>query len=172
MKHEILSSELSVSKNCNCPLSEKIVQLERNLVNTAQFHGHELLEINPIPTSTGDDILENSISKVFSETNDFQTCHLLKKKDTMIVKFKYRKQKHSIFIKRNNLCNKLDIVNQLNFFGRLLPSERISHKNHQLPYISRQLKNANNNNSKNTWDKLWFSCEIVPYGKSSISIFQ
>ena len=27
------------------------------------------------------------------------------------------------------------------------------------------------NHSKNIWDKVWFSCKIVPYGKSSISTF-
>ena len=28
------------------------------------------------------------------------------------------------------------------------------------------------NHSKNIWDKLLVSCEIAPYGKSSISIFE
>ena len=37
-RHEILSSELTVSKNCNRLLSERIVQLERNAVNNAQYH--------------------------------------------------------------------------------------------------------------------------------------
>ena len=37
-RFEILSSELAVSKNCNRLLSERIVQLERNTVNTAQYH--------------------------------------------------------------------------------------------------------------------------------------
>ena len=32
------SSELTVSKNCNRLLSERIVQLERNAVNNAQYH--------------------------------------------------------------------------------------------------------------------------------------
>ena len=54
-QYEILSSGLTVSKNCNRLLSEIIVQLERNTVNNAQYHHHESLEINPVPASVGDD---------------------------------------------------------------------------------------------------------------------
>ena len=50
-KYEILSSELSVSKNCNCLLSERVVQLERNAVNNAQYHRRESIEINSVPVS-------------------------------------------------------------------------------------------------------------------------
>ena len=35
-QYEILSSVLTVSKNCNCLLDERIVQLERNTVNNVQ----------------------------------------------------------------------------------------------------------------------------------------
>ena len=44
-QYEILSSKLTVSENCNCLLSGRIVQLERNSVNHAQFHHCESLEI-------------------------------------------------------------------------------------------------------------------------------
>ena len=37
-RYEVLSSELTISKNCNCLLDERIVQLERNAVNNAQYH--------------------------------------------------------------------------------------------------------------------------------------
>ena len=49
-RYEILSSELSIIKNCYGLLSERIVQLERNAVNKAQYHRREALEINPVPT--------------------------------------------------------------------------------------------------------------------------
>ena len=42
-RYEILSSELSVTKNCNRLLSQRIVQLERNTVNNAQYHRRESL---------------------------------------------------------------------------------------------------------------------------------
>ena len=63
--------------------------------------------------------------------DNLQACHRLKKKETMIVKFKRRKQKHSILINRNNLCNKSDVLTQLNFSGRLFVSESMCHENHQ-----------------------------------------
>ena len=40
-RYEILTSELTVSKNCNRLLSEIIVQLERNAVNNAEYHRRE-----------------------------------------------------------------------------------------------------------------------------------
>ena len=147
-QYEILSSEVTVSKNCNRLPSERIVQLERNSVNNIQFHRRESLEINPVPASVGDDVLESSLCRAFSVTghevkpDDLQTCHHLRKKDTVIVKFKCRKQKRSILINRKNLRNKSNVLTQLNFSGRLFVSESMCHENHQLSYTCRQLKNA------------------------------
>ena len=74
--------------------------------------------------------------------DDLQACHHLKKKDSVIVKFKCKKQKHSILVNRKNLHNKSDVLTQLNFSGRLFLLESMRHKNHQLSYKSRQLKNV------------------------------
>ena len=124
-QNEILSSELSISKNCNHFLTERIVQLERNAVNNVQYQHCELLEIKPVLTSIGDDILESTVCKTMSLTD-----HCLKKKDTVSVKFKCRKQKHSILINRKNLCNKLNVLTQLNFSGRLFLLESMCYENH------------------------------------------
>ena len=67
-QYEILSSELSVSKNCNCLLSERIVQLEGNVVNNAQYHCRESLEMKPAPASIDNDVLEGNICKALSLT--------------------------------------------------------------------------------------------------------
>ena len=147
-QYEILFSELTVSKNCNRLISERIVQLERNVVNNAQFHRRESLEINLVPATAGDDVLESSVWRALSltghevKTDDLQACHRFKKKHTVIVKFKCRKQKRSILINRRNLRNKSDVLTQLSFSGRLFVSERMCHENHQLSYKSRHLKNA------------------------------
>ena len=69
-RYEILSSELTVSKNCNRLLSKRIVQLERNAVNNAQYHRRVSLEINPVPASTSDDVLESSVCRALSLTSD------------------------------------------------------------------------------------------------------
>ena len=85
-RYEILNSELTVSKNCNRLLTERIVQLERNAVSNAQYHHRESLEINPVPASIGDDVLENSACRALSLTSqqvkpdDLQACHRLKKR--------------------------------------------------------------------------------------------
>ena len=78
--------ELTVSKNCNHLLGERIVQLERNAVNNVQYHSRESLEINPVPAPIGEDILESSVCRALPLTghevkpDDLQACHSLKKK--------------------------------------------------------------------------------------------
>ena len=67
-QYEILDSELTVSKNCNRLLNERIAQLERNVVSNAQYHRRETLEITPVPSSIGDDVLENSVCRALSPT--------------------------------------------------------------------------------------------------------
>ena len=111
-QYEILYSELTVSKNSNCLLSKRIVQLKRNVINNAQYHCRESLEINPVPASVGNDVLESSVCRALSltghevEPDDLQAYHHSKKKGTIIVKFKCRRQKRSILVNRKNLCNK------------------------------------------------------------------
>ena len=126
---------LTVSKNCNHLLSVRIVQLERNAVNNAQYHRRESLEINLVPASFGDNVLKSRICEGLSPTghevkrDDLQACHRLKKKDAVIVKFKCRKEKCSILINRKDLCNKSDALTQLNFFGRLFVFGSMCHEN-------------------------------------------
>ena len=74
------------------------------------------------------------------------------KKDTVIAKFKCRKQKRSILINRKNLRYKLDVLTQLNFSCRLFVSESMCHENHQLSYKCRQLKNAGKIHSTWFWN--------------------
>ena len=116
------------------------------------------MEINPVPTSIDDDVLENSVCRALSLTghevkpDDLQACHRLKKKDTVIIKFKCRKKRRSILINRKNLRNKSDGLTQLNFSGRLFVSESMCHENHQLSYKCRQLKNAGKIHSTWFWN--------------------
>ena len=76
-RYEIISSELTVSKNCKRLLRERIVQLERNAVASAQYH--------TVPASIGDDAIESSVCKALSligneeKPDDLQACHHLKK---------------------------------------------------------------------------------------------
>ena len=62
-RYEILPSELTVSKNCNRLLSERIVQSEKSAVNNAKYHCRESLEINTVPASIDGDTLESRVSE-------------------------------------------------------------------------------------------------------------
>ena len=96
-RFEVVSSDLAIIRNCNRLLTERVVQLERNAVTNAQYHRRESVEVNPIPPSISDEELELNISEALSLTgnevkpNDLQACHRLKKKESVIVKFKCRK---------------------------------------------------------------------------------
>ena len=86
------------------------------------------------------------------ETRRSSSMSLFEKKDTVIVKFKCRKQKRSILINRKNLRNKSDVLTQLNFSARLFVLESMCHENHQLSYKCRQLKNAGKIHSTWFWN--------------------
>ena len=129
--------------------------MERNAVNNAQYHRRESLEINSVPTSISDEVLESNICKALSLTghevtpDDLQACRRLKKKETVIVKFKCRKHKRRILKNRKNLRNKSDVLTQLKFSCRLFVSENMCHVIHQLADKCRQLKIAGKIHS--TW---------------------
>ena len=132
--------------------------MERNAVSNAQYHRLESLEINPVSASINDDVLENSVCRAFAghcyevKPDDLQACHRMKKKETVIIKFKFKKRKRSILINRKYLRNKSHVLTQQNFSGRLLVLESTCHENHQLFYKCRQLKIAGKINSTKFWN--------------------
>ena len=151
-QYEILNSELTVSKNRNCLLTERIVQWERNAVSNAQYHHHEPLEINPVPVSIGDNVLENRVCRALSLTShqvkpdDLQACHSLKKTTG-----RTRKNLRTSII-NDKTSDKSDVFTRLNFSGRIFVSESMCHKNHQLSYKCRLLKNAGKIHSTWFWN--------------------
>ena len=92
-------------------LTERVIQLERNAVTNAQYHQWELVEVNPVPPSISDKELEVNICQALSLTgyevkpDDLQTCDRLKKKESVIVKFKCRKLKQKTLVNWKNLQN-------------------------------------------------------------------
>ena len=115
-RYEIPSFELAVTKNCNCLLSERIAQLERNMFNNAQHHRCESLELNAVPISISNEVPESSICKALSLTshefkpNDLQACHRLKKKYT------YYDTYYNEYFERNDntITNPCDISSTFN----------------------------------------------------------
>ena len=108
-RFEVVSSDLAITRNCNRLLTKRVVQLESNAVTNAQYHRRESVEVNPIPPSISDEELELNICEALSLTgnevkpNDLQACHRLKKKESVIVKFKCRKLKQKVLVNRKNL---------------------------------------------------------------------
>ena len=86
------------------------------------------MEVNPVPPSISDEELELNICKALSLTahevkpDDLQACHCLKKKESVIVKFKCRKLKQRVVVNRKNLRNKSEDLCQLKFSGKLFKS--------------------------------------------------
>ena len=154
-RYEILSSELSVTKNCNLLLSERIVWFETNGVNNAQYHCRKSLDINPVSASISNEALETNIFEVPSLTGHDQQSPSMspfRKKETVIVKFKCKKFKPSIHNDRRNLHNKSDVITQLKFSGRLFILDSMCSENHKLAYKYRHLKNAGKIHSTWFWN--------------------
>ena len=60
--------QLSIKKDCNTLLHQRIIQLERNVVNNAQYLRRESLEVNPVPCDIGDSVLEETVCRAISLT--------------------------------------------------------------------------------------------------------
>ena len=157
-RFEVVSSDLVITKNCNRLQTKRVVQLERNAVTNAQYHRRELVEINPVPPSISDEELELNICKTLSLTghevksDDLKAYHRLKKKESVIVKFKCWKIKRRVLVNRKNPRNRSEHLGQLKFSGKLFILESRCHENHQLAYKSRQLKNAGKIHSTWFWN--------------------
>ena len=127
-------------------LHQRIIQLELNAVNNAQYHQRESLEINPVPRDIGDKVLEETVCTAISPTghevtpDDLHVRHRLKSKDRVILKFKDRKLKRSIQINRKVLQQKSLELSQLKFSGKLFISESMCYENQQLAYKCHQLR--------------------------------
>ena len=147
-KHEMVNSNLSISRCCNKLLLECITQLECNNLNNAQYNRRETLEINPVPSDIADDVLEQSACQALSltgisvELDDLQACHCMRNKGRVFIKFKCRKQKHCILSNCKSLNNKSLDLTQLKFSGKVFVNESMCHENHQLAYKCCQLKSA------------------------------
>ena len=111
-------SELSVSKNVNSKLHERVVALERQCWGNSQYSRRECLEITGIPDSINNDDLEETTIKIFDkldvaiDPSNIEDCHWLKSNGPkkVIIKFAKRKdanliRKYKNKLKGMNLCS-------------------------------------------------------------------
>ena len=69
-KYETFHSELKITQNCNSLLLERVYQLERNGVSNLQYHRRGTLEINLVPLTIQDSVLEKTVGYGSSNTNE------------------------------------------------------------------------------------------------------
>ena len=96
-----------------------------------------------------DDVLEQPLTGISVEPDNLQACHRMRKKASVIINFKCRKQKHRVLLSRKTLQNKRLDLTQLKFSGKLFVNESMCHENDQLAYKCRHLKSARKIHS--TW---------------------
>ena len=119
-KYDVLHSELLVSKNCNSLLLNQIINLERNVLNNAQHIRREMLELNPVPQSSNDE-LEQIACRAISLTDttvkpdDIHVCRRMKTKEKVIIKFKDRKQRNEVVFKTKEMNSKTAELRGLQF---------------------------------------------------------
>ena len=76
--------------------------MEHNAVANSQYSRRATIELHHVLADIAEDVLEENICKALSLTelnvipNDLHACHWTSKLDSIIVKFKYCKEKNSI----------------------------------------------------------------------------
>ena len=154
-KYDKVCSELQLSRNCNSHLLQRIIQLERNAATNCQFHRREALKKKPVPEYLGDKILEENVCKALFLTHvnvtpeQLHSCHRLEKRDCVIFKLKFCKQRQNVLFNRKDLKGKCSDLTQLRFAGKLFMNESKPQENQQLAYRCRQFKTAS---------KIHFTC--------------
>ena len=80
--------DLTISRNVNVKLMERLVVTERKCWANEQYSRRECLEISGIPESVSDDVLEDKIQGVLRaidaevDTEKIDSCHRLKGKSS------------------------------------------------------------------------------------------
>ena len=162
-KYDELHSELQVSRNCS-NLHNRVIELEKNALNTAQYVRMEIIEFSPVPGSISDQNLEEQVCKARSLTDikvegkDLHACCRMNRRDRLILKFKDRKLRYQVMANRKKLLEKKNELKELHFEESLYLSDSIYTENHNLFYKCRQLKNAKRVHS------CWFFNNVINAG--------
>ena len=91
-KFDQVYSELQISRKCYHHLFRRIIHLERNALSNSYYHRKDTIEINHVPKSLGDKILEKTICNAlpragFNVTPEQLHLSLLEKNSHVIAKF-------------------------------------------------------------------------------------
>ena len=100
-----IESELSVSKNKNSKLHERVVALERQCWGNNQYSRRECLEITDVPDNVSND---NQLDVAIDPAN-IEHCHWLKSNGPKKVIIKFTRRKDGTLIRKKK--NKLKGIN-------------------------------------------------------------
>ena len=111
-KYDELHSELQVPRKWSNLFRDRVIELEKNALNTAHYVRREIIEIRPVPGSISDQNLEEQVCKALSLTGikvkdkDLHACHRMKRRGRVILKFKDRKLRYQVMANRKKLMEK------------------------------------------------------------------
>ena len=106
---------MSVSKNVNSKLHERVVALERQCWGNNQYSRRECLEITSVPDSVSNDDMEKTTIRIFEkldvaiDPSSIKDCHWLKSNGPKKVIIKFARHKDANQIRKNK--NKLKGMN-------------------------------------------------------------
>ena len=108
---EKLQFELTVAKQVNSVLSERLVSMERQCWANAQYSRRECLRLVGVPRSISDEDLEEKVLKIFEkvgcplEGNNIEACHRISKTNERMMKFSPRKDCHNVLKTKTEFRN-------------------------------------------------------------------
>ena len=108
-----------VSSNVNSLLTvkiesmeKKIIEMEKKTTRNSQYARNRQLELHRVPTTITDPDLKEKVCQTLSLTGvavksaELDKCHRLKRKDSVIIEFKFRDKRDPILARRKLLKNK------------------------------------------------------------------
>ena len=109
---EKLESDLSITKNANSLLQQKVIALERECWANSQYSRRECLEIVGIPGNVSHDSLEDQVLQIFDnvgcsvQKDNIEACHRMgRNNDRTIIKFSKRKDCQQVLSVKKHLKN-------------------------------------------------------------------
>ena len=144
-----------ISANVNTHLSskiesleEKIVRMEKRTTRNSQYARNRQLELHRVPQTITDLKLKDVVCSTLSLTGvavkgaEIDKCHRLKRKETVIVEFKFRDKRDPILRSRKNLKEKKDELKDIGM-EQVIVTESLCDEYQELDFICRMLKKKN-----------------------------
>jgi len=111
-KLAVLESDLSIAKNVNCKLYERITDLERRMNQVDQYSRRECLNVSGVPSNVTNNNLETTVLKILEKIGspvapeNVEAIHRLKSFNNshrVILKLSRRKDVFKVFTCKKNL---------------------------------------------------------------------